>query len=179
MSEYTNEKYIEIIKAMIAEPSSLEYGSRYDAGEGDLEEFVDRIDDYAIDCHGYLSGEETGLSRVGDSKNFGRGHVYIELIFEEKRLSTYEDDYIEKDERAMFLARGFILIFQNGAKILHLQTDDYIPEEVADDGSYENARRRDFYNLSTGSWDPSDDDDFDFSEMLDDVDSGRELGDDD
>tara|TARA_B100001559_G_C16231756_1_gene498183 strand:+ start:116 stop:655 length:540 start_codon:yes stop_codon:yes gene_type:complete len=179
MSEHTNEEYIAIIKAMIAEPSGLEYGSRYVAGEGDLEEFEDRIEDYAIDCHGHLCGKETGLSKVGDSKNFGRGHVYIELIFEEKRLSTYEDDYREKDERAMFLARGFILIFQNQAKILYLQTDDYIPEEVADDGSYENARRRDFYNLSTGSRDPSDDDDFDFSEMLDDVDSGPDVADDD
>ena len=72
-----------------------------------------------------------------------------------------------------------MIIFQNQAKILYLQTDDYIPEEVADDGSYENARRRDFYNLSTGSRDPSDDDDFDFSEMLDDVDSGRDVADDD
>mgnify|MGYP001498107508 CR=1 FL=1 len=161
-----NEQYVAIIKEMIAEPADLEY----DAGEDELEEFVDRIDDYAITSLAHLCGEETDLSKVGDSKYFGRGHVKIELFFEEKSPSNYEDEYREKDQRAMFLARGFVLTFQNDEKILHLQTDDYIPEEVALDGSFENSRRREFYNLSTGSRDPSDADaDYDFYEMLDDV----------
>ena len=76
MAKFSQEKNIEIIKEMISEDGSdAEYGSRYDGGEGDVEEFVDRIDDNGINLRGYINGEETELSNVGDSKTFRKGHV--------------------------------------------------------------------------------------------------------
>jgi|TARA_B110000438_G_C15797944_1_gene643709 hypothetical protein len=174
MAKFSQEKNIEIIKEMISEDGSdAEYGSRYDGGEGDVEEFVDRIDDNGINLRGYINGEETELSNVGDSKTFGKGHVRIELIFEDK-------GELDQEDGGFYLVRGFHLSFQNGAELLHLQQEHYVLEEGQMHFPMEDSCLREFYNLSTGSIDPSDDDsEFDFNEMLYDVDSIVGVEDDD
>ena len=74
------------------------------------------------------------------------------------------------------LTRGYHLKFQNTAELLLVQKIGYILE----DGKLEidEFELRNFYNLITGTRDPSGGD-FDFNEMLDDVNLIKIIEDDD
>ena len=142
-------------------------GLEYEASDSELEEFLDRIDDFGVQGLGHLLDKNIGLSKLGDSRVFGRGHVHIELIFEEQE---------SRSEGGYLLTRGYHLKFQNTAELLLVQKIGYILE----DGKLEidEFELRNFYNLITGTRDPSGGD-FDFNEMLDDVNLIKIIEDDD
>ena len=177
------EENVEKIKQMLTKPypqtdldafysqsgSKEGSGTEYEASDSELEEFLDRIDDFGVQGLEHLLDENVGLSNVGDNRVFGRGHVQIELIFEQEEKNN-------GDEGGCSLSRGFHLLFQNSAELLLLQKHRYWLENGQLD-HYE-FEIRNFYNLATGSRDPSGGD-FDFDEMLDDVDSMPLVEDDD
>jgi hypothetical protein len=160
MDNETKTKYMDIVKTMqeslIPSPDDDIYlqhnddqkwsGTEYNASGSELEHFVDNIKDFGIPA----------VANVGDTGEFGNGWVQITYLHEESSKKN-EDDIKFRAYKLDFQCDVSLImcLYQEGD-----MGDDYF------DCYEENCN---FYDIETGSRDPSDESHGYFSEMSDDV----------
>ena len=132
-------------------------GTEYNASVMELEHFVDNIKDFGIPA----------VPNVGDTGEFGNGWLHITYLLEES--SKKNEDTIR--------FRAYRLGFQCDVSLIMCL---YQEGGMMDDGDFncyeENCN---FYDIETGSRDPSDESHGYFSEMSDDVEALEEFDEDD
>ena len=121
-------------------------GTEYNASGTELEHFVDNIKDFGIPA----------VLNVGDTGEFGNGWVQITYLLEES--SKKNEDTVR--------FRAYKLDFECGVSLIMCL---YQEGDMGDDYFNCYEENCNFYDIETGSRDPSDESHGYFSEMSDDV----------
>lgn len=177
MDSETKAKYMDIVKMMQenqlpspdvdvyrrerGDPEQEWSGTEYNAPGDELEHFIDNIRDYGIPA----------VPEVGDTGEFGDGWVQITYFYEESSASQQSTDTITRN-------RAYKLYFQCDVSLIMclFQEGVFYDDDTDFDPYEENCN---FYDIETGSRDPSDESHGYFSEMSGDVEALEVIDEDD
>ena len=131
-------------------------GTHYNADYQKLEWFCDFISDHGT----------TSVKQVGDKAEFGDGGVIITYVSEDKSTGTYPSEDGSTEIEYAIRKRVYLLDFQCDVSLV---VYGYVEGEIEEVDPPESAQHEfNFYNLATGSRDPSNNDRY-FDEMYEDV----------
>ena len=126
-------------------------GTEYNATAIDLEHFVDNIGDRGI----------SSVGNLGESATFGNGYVSISFFHQD----------IENTEEIIFRKRAYKLEFECDVSFVLCIFEEFLNDEYFDEDSPEDPEdiKWNFYNIKSGSRDPSDESHGYWQEIYEDV----------